>query len=139
MAIYCSQCGEDHPGAANFCMKCGAPLKESFQPSGRPEPQWEYCEIVFDELQAGGITRREIIKFWAQAIGAQGEYNAGEGPEVYADKSGWRRVTKCVGQDRANYMPALNALIGQLSGHGWEPLSNRGSCWFSYKFRRQVR
>jgi len=138
MTIYCSQCGKDHPDDANFCMKCGAPLGEGVQALWQPEPQWEYCEIVFEELRAGGITRREKIQFWAKAIGLQGEYSAGTGPEVYADQTGWRRITSS-GQDQTNYVPALNALIAQLSGQGWEPVPNKGSSWFSYKFRRQVR
>ena len=139
MAIYCSQCGKDHPDDANYCMKCGAPLREDFQAPLQPEPQWEYYEIVFAELRAGGITRQEKIQFWAKAIGPQGEYNAGEGPEVYADQSGYGRITSSVGRDQTNYVPALNALIAQLTGHGWEPLPNKGYYWFNYKFRRQVR
>src|SRR5690242_11197085 len=43
MAIYCPNCGKEHPDDANFCMKCGKPLTTIAQPT--TAPKWEYCEV----------------------------------------------------------------------------------------------
>src|SRR5712691_1182923 len=43
MAIYCMQCGKQHPDDANFCMGCGSPFKTGVQ---SPSMQWEYKNLV---------------------------------------------------------------------------------------------
>ena len=137
MAIYCMQCGKELPDDANFCLKCGKPVGNAAKLTPQPEPQWEYCEIVYAELQAGGILQREKIQFWAKAIGPRGEYTAAEAPEVYADQAGWGRISSS-GRTQSAYLPALNALLTQLSREGWESLPNKGVSWYSYKFRRKL-
>ncbi len=42
MAIYCSQCGKQHPDDANFCMGCGKPFKAGTQSSSM---RWEYKDL----------------------------------------------------------------------------------------------
>jgi hypothetical protein len=47
MAIYCSADGTQHPDDANYCMKCGKPLRPDVAPAAAQVPmRWEYRELV---------------------------------------------------------------------------------------------
>ena len=41
--MFCSTCGTELPDEANFCWKCGQPVKESV--SRAVPAQYEFCEI----------------------------------------------------------------------------------------------
>lgn len=151
MAIFCSKCGKEHPDDANFCMKCGQPLNATSQAAAQPEPQWEYCEVMYF-IESTGNSSRDILfnktyyfnmEVWAEGIGPQGTFNATKGQNFIC-----RMVTHGNPLTPAFYHPesdnpvdveAVNKLVNYLTKEGWEPLPNKGKAWYSYKFRRRVR
>ncbi len=85
MAVYCSQCGREHPDDANFCMMCGKAFKATSMPTTSPSPlfRWEYKDLVvplnFTEQNHGGFVApqaapraNEIILPCLQRAGQEG-------------------------------------------------------------------
>ncbi len=74
MAIYCPQCGREHPDDANFCMKCGKPLKGGATPitQSSPQLQWEYRDHVvplnFTDNGDGGFIAGHAAPYANQTI-----------------------------------------------------------------------
>jgi hypothetical protein len=132
MAIFCAKCGKEHPDDANFCMKCGKPLGEAVQTAAQPEPQWEYCEIVYQDRHEQRLFGEDyFFQFWAKGVGSNGTFNAGEVEETKS----YYGPGQSVQRDR----DLVDRLIKLLTSKGWEVLPNRGDAWFSYKFRRRIR
>lgn len=130
MAIYCMQCGKELPDDANFCLKCGKPVGEAAKPAQQPESRWEYCEIVYQaRWEKHWYGNDHLFQFWAKGIGPNGTFNAGEVEEVKR----WGLFA-----DQLEDQELASRLVKLLVSKGWEPLPNKGSEWFSYKFRRQA-
>ena len=91
----------------------------------------ETCEIVYEEVKWGLINSK--YKFWASAIGPQGSYNAGSSPVFKNERTFGPSST-----DKQS-LNAHNALIQKLIKDGWESTGDRGTAWFNYRFRRQVK
>ena len=126
--MYCSQCGTQLSDDANFCLKCGKPQKPNIQVN---EIKWDTCEIVYDTISKGGLFSNARMKFWADAIGQEGSYNAGVSIlfEQY------------VPPPESNNQRTVNIhrdFIQQLVTDGWEPTGDRGNDWWSYRFRRKA-
>ena len=45
-AMFCSQCGTQHPDDANFCMQCGRAFRDEVAGHGVPKMRWEYQDIT---------------------------------------------------------------------------------------------
>ena len=45
MVIYCSADGTQHPDEANYCMKCGQPLRAGVARATQRPMQWEYKDL----------------------------------------------------------------------------------------------
>ncbi|HEY7355751.1 MAG TPA: zinc-ribbon domain-containing protein [Ktedonobacterales bacterium] len=133
MAIYCSKCGKEHPDDALFCMKCGKPLTAAAQTSSPSEPQWEYCEVVYQTVKMSGWFSNGTVRFWAKAIGPNGEYSAGQSADIALES-----YPTFPHQSQAEVVSTYNAFIGFLSRNGWILLPSKGDEWFSSKFRRKV-
>jgi len=124
------QCGKELPDDANFCLKCGKPIGSTAKPTPEPEPKWEYCEIVYQQrVDKHWYGDSYFIQLWAKGVGPNGTFNAGEVEEIqgYWPDSGESR-----------HQELANRLVKLLTSKGWEPLPNKGTEWYSYKFRRKV-
>jgi len=128
--MYCSNCGTQIAEDANFCSKCGESQTPHIQAE---ELKWETCEIVWEEVSAsfGGLGRITGY-FWAKAIGPNGVYESGR-TQFFKIKGVWS-PDSTYKEDVAVH----NALISQLVKDGWEPTTERGSTWWSHKFRRKA-
>ena len=132
--MFCISCGTHLPDEANFCWKCGKPQKPGIQPN---KPKWETCEIVSEKVRDGGVFSGDYLRFWAEAIGSDGQYSAGEsavfkGPYIVGYPS-------FPNSDDQNTTVAHKTLIQKLVKDGWEPASDRGLNWWNYRFRRRVK
>ena len=135
MSIFCMNCGHELPDDANFCFKCGKPLKSTIQ-SAQPDARWEYCEIV---CKVGGFSGLKSY-FVAQGTGSHGLYIAARSTKTfygidntggdYPDTHAWG------GEKKAK--AALDEMISLLSADGWELTGEKGE-WWEYKYRRLER
>jgi hypothetical protein len=131
--MFCANCGTRLPDDASFCVKCGKPQRPGAQPL-QQQPQWERCQIEWDDL--GGFLTRSA-RFWADAIGPKGSYNAGTSREF--------GLSFFEGHDPRpepydkNHVAALTELVGKLVREGWEPSETQGPAWFSHRFQRRVK
>ena len=123
--MFCSNCGTELPTDAAFCWKCGKPTKPGTRAE---EPKGETCEIVYEEIYHVWYPEH---KFWAQAIGANGRYSAGE---IVFKNNSWNVLS-----DDRKTVAALDSLINKLVQEGWESTGDRGRNWFNHRFRRRVK
>ena len=130
LEMFCSNCGIQLPDDANFCLKCGKPQKAGIQVD---EPKWETCEIKWTSSQRNLIANHKM-QFWADAIGPNGSYNAGESP-IFEHPYSEREPESNNRKDS----DAHKNLISKLVADGWEPTGNRGTAWFSNRFRRRIK
>jgi len=136
MAIYCIHCGTQLPDSASFCLKCGKPVKDAKTLTARTELRWEYCEIVC--IRNGFLGGKSY--FMAQAVGSNGRYEAARSTKPFGTiptTNGDEPETHAWGSEK-KAKAALDEIIATLHSDGWEP-AGKGSEWWEYKFRRQVR
>jgi len=137
MANHCTTCGRELRDEERFCAACGAPVGLSATTSETTVPSqpttYETCEIKWRPMR-GIFTHRFV--FYAEAIGPQGMYNAGESQPVKNMSSPVGGVMHANQQAAERAMPAF---IAQLTSQGWESVPEQGLEWFSYRFRRPVR
>lgn len=96
MAIYCPQCGKELPDDANFCLKCGKPLKGATQPASQAEPRWEY-QVLTTPLSG--------YKYYITSV----PFDAG--------------VPSTKGRNLAQEIEqAVSLLLDRVSLDGWEPV-----------------
>ena len=90
--------------------------------------RYETCQI---ELEVKGFFLRAQSRFWADAIGARGTYNAGTSSWVRgALNDAWRdKTTDSIHRE----------LINKLVQDGWEPTGSTGSHYWQTRFRRPVK
>jgi hypothetical protein len=131
--MYCKACGKQIPDDSSFCSKCGA--SQGASTTVAAEPTWETCEIYFYKTRETSWWGGEDYRFWAEAIGPKGTYNAGHSDEIKKMYAGPGSTDK---KDRAKYDQALAGLVRKLTADGWEPLT-RGEYWYSHRFRRRVK
>ena len=135
--MYCWNCGSQLPDEAIFCHKCGKQQRYGGQQIGssltKDNITLETCEIVFDSTQH--LVAGAIFWFWAKAIGPNGEYSAGNSPQVIV---GSRFFDEPKMNDRQTKM-AHSSLVAALVSDGWEPMPVRGPNWWNYRFQRRAR
>ena len=131
--MYCSACGRELPDDANYCLKCGRPQRDGVRVD---EPIYETCEIDFwDQGKPGGFFRNRTYEtvYWADAMGPEGPYNAGESRAVPGPSTnGWLS-----GPYSDDHYVAWKELVTQLTSDGWESVGP-GGCWYIHRFRRRV-
>jgi len=132
--MFCLTCGTQLPDDANFCHKCGTPIGQT-QSS---KVTWEYCQICWDEEDS--LFSGTQVWFWADAVGPEGKYNAGESPRyrTWGNTRVYGPADLSHKKDRANAEEAHNRLVQMLISDGWEPLPERGEYWWQLRFRRRV-
>ena len=123
--MYCVNCGTELPDEANFCWKCGIAQPGASEVLAH---KWEYCEILAEDASFRFWAR---FRFSAKAVGPQGTYMAARSPETFSSPDPYSSDRK--------HVAACDALVQKLVRDGWEPISEKGPRWYSYKFRRPVR
>ncbi len=87
--------------------------------------QWETCQV-----EAHPTLMNMRVHFTAEALGPRGVYTAATSRGVATASAGT--------DDIKQHGPVVNDLVKTLMAQGWEPISERGPYWFSYRFRRRV-
>jgi zinc-ribbon domain len=131
--MYCANCGKTIPDGAKFCAYCGKSINSSAQET-TDQFSWEYCEIRWNYKQKIFTISAQ---FWAEAIGKNGVYNAGESPkyDITDYRPGGNALFK---NENVKASTAFNTLVNQLISDGWEPTETMGGAW-SKKFRRKIK
>jgi len=89
------------------------------------QDQRETCEIEATYTDA----ERGHARFWANARGPEGPYNAAESAEF---------VCAMPIEDDIQSQECLRELMRELVEHGWEPADDHGAHWYSYRFTRRI-
>ncbi len=136
----CSRCGTEIPDEANFCWQCGMPQHADAEPQAGQD--YETCQIrcslVEDRqefsnwFQSHDWYHGAMFKFWAQAVGPDGEYVVGESPTFRAEP-----VFPPPADDR-RARDVYHTFLMRLVEQGWEPLGVKGDMWFSQQLRRPI-
>src|SRR5205823_2090558 len=113
--------------------KCGTPQQAGVQ-AQTETPQWEYCEIFWEETGYDWSRFSNTVRFWVKSVGPNGSKNIGQTDRVLGvDPFTWS--TK---KTRESQIAAVDELKAKLLRDGWEP-AGKGSDWFDHKFRRRVK
>jgi hypothetical protein len=122
---------------ANFCHKCGHTIKDTKKPVD-DNVEWEYCQIELKYRDDPSYVRRtfpgffnihNVCWFFAEAVGADGKYNAGNSSEF---TSGAKHTKK---ESETKH----SQLIEKLLKEGWVPLPERGDAWWQWRFKRKLK
>lgn len=138
----CKGCGGSFDDSFRFCPYCGRAKPESevikVEINVSSDDKWETCQIrryIYKEEQTYTDVNVEVGYFWADCIGPNGTFSAGESPifdVVYArDKKNYKWKVS-----RSGSTPAHDFLVNQLIKNGWEPDGSFGEEWWQNKFRR---
>jgi hypothetical protein len=95
------------------------------------EARVETCEVKrrFRSERRLLILEDHFATYYAEAIGPNGKYSAGESEEVYLQPgTGWDSY----------HVQAVDRLIDKLARDGWDALA-KGEEWYSYRFRRRAK
>ena len=136
--MYCIHCGASMPEGVKYCPNCGnsqstkpgqeGSLVGKVNPSSNGQPQYEYCEIVF-ESKMGLVFIKG--RFWAKAAGPRGVYPAAVGKK-------WETGAPQDVGNRRKYESACDDMVMMLIKDGWELIPNKGPNYWNFKFRRLV-
>lgn len=142
MAKHCTNCGNELRSGDKFCAECGTAVKNN-NPSQATGDVWEFCDI--DVVDAGDtVFGGSTYKWIASAIGKHGIYEVANSERL----NGWPRGRRVglgqelappTGRELEGYQQELQRFISSLMSDGWQPTQERGTYWYSYKFRRQPR
>jgi hypothetical protein len=132
----CKGCGGSYDNTFQFCPFCGRakPEPESLkvQVSVSLQDKWETCKIYMTKWNNGSIY--VTSQFWAEAIGPNGEYLAGESlPFPYFLNAAYNASYK----GDAGVISAHTFLVNQLAADGWEAIPSGGE-WWQTQFQRQM-
>lgn len=128
--ITCSYC------ETQLAVQSGGDFSELRVAEQRETWQWETCEIVWKKVKSPALFGMHKSKFWADAIGPNGKYNAGESP-VFEHRWGYPGQDDDPGYKQT--IDALNTLINSLVSAGWQPTGDRGNNIWNNRFRRCVK
>jgi hypothetical protein len=117
--MFCMNCGKELPPDAQFYSKCGKPIGGA---ESQEATRWETCEIIY-------TLEHSRVKLWARAVGANGEYNAGESPT-------WSSMGAPVRTSQID-RTAHKDLVDKLVRDGWQHVGTVGE-WYNDRFRRPV-
>jgi hypothetical protein len=131
----CKGCGASYDDKHEFCSYCGRakpePESAKVQVSISFQDKWETCRIYTESWEEPNYY--SVNKYWAEAIGPNGKYLAGE-------SSPFRYYFGSTLYQKKGYTgagPAHNFLVNQLASDGWEAI-NSGGEWWETQFRRRV-
>lgn len=119
--MFCVSCGKELPDDANFCLKCGKPLRGGTQAGQEKAEQWEVCQIETKLVKKPGFFAAGKSVYYADAVGPKGTYVAGQSPE-----------------DEGTTDKGLDILVNQLVQEGWEYVGTYAFANWTKKFRRRV-
>ena len=126
--MFCKSCGKDLPDDANFCLRCGRPMRSEAHASIPAiqvvSPQWETCEIKDRLVQKPGWNTNAICIYYAEASGPTGIYEVAQSPPYEAG--------------RPDAQTSLDVLINQLMSEGWEYGGSYAAVCWAKTFRRLV-
>lgn len=141
----CLGCGGSFDDSFGFCPYCGRakPKPEAVEVNVNISyaDKWETCRIA--RYSFSQKTDRELETatdegyFWADAIGPQGSYGAGQSP-IYKTVFKWNKKTEKWGIQWSGMRTSYDFLIGQLVKDGWESAGSGGSDWWQGQFRRRL-
>ena len=126
--MYCSACGTELPKDANFCYRCGKPVKQNAQ----AKVEWEYCQIEWDEEDGWGS---KPFWFWAKAVGPDGVYSAGE---PFKRKPSFIEMLPPESSN-PKVQEMHEQLVEKLIKDGWEIVPERGNAWWQLRLRRTIK
>jgi ribosomal protein L40E len=130
--MFCIECGTELPDEAKFCFKCGKPTAGG---ESKQKAEQETCEIVYEITgEKHGIYPRTLLRFKAQAKGAEGEYCAGISNEFEANLFDYPGSPE---KKSKKHKAALDSLSEKLKQAGWQAEDHKGPEWFSLRFRRE--
>ncbi len=118
--MFCPHCGRELPAEASFCPHCGRAQRFDSADAGMT---WETCEILYAQSIRVLITCR----FWARALGPQGEFCAGE-------SASW--TARYPASNDPEALIAHRQLVQRLLAAGWKPVG-RGFLWYNDRFERR--
>src|SRR5947209_1937589 len=130
--MYCISCGTQLPDDATFCLKCGTPQGAGVQ-ARTGVPQWETCEILWEETGYDWSRFSNTIRFWVQRIGP-------DGTKTIAATERLAAPSPNIGLKKTQQMlyDAVDQLKAKLLSDGWEP-TGQGIPWYSLTFRRRFK
>ena len=145
----CTACGRALWGGDRYCSACGTPTGAgtTASPLRAQHTRWEYCHITcyttrfwHPQQHFVGVKQYQT-HFIASGIGPHGLFQVPEldypGHVHYGSDDEVVERGRAVAGTRANVV-AVHALVKALTDRGWEPLPEKGRCWYSYTFRRQT-
>lgn len=130
--MFCIHCGSQLPDGSVFCSKCGKPQQHGIQNIAQPEPSWEVCEIMFNKRHEG--FHGPIFWFYAEVLGSKGLTIIGKTREV----PGGSQFFEFPKNTDRMAVDIHTKLVTDLLAEGWEPVSEKGLTWWSYRFRRKA-
>lgn len=139
----CKGCGGSFDDSFRFCPYCGQAKPEpdviKVEVSVSSDDKWETCQIrryIYKEERVYEDVEVEEGYFWADGIGPNGTFSAGESPifdVVYVkDKKTYKWNVS-----RSGSTPAHDFLVNRLIKNGWEPDGSFGEKWWQNQFRRR--
>jgi len=133
----CKGCGGSYDNNFQFCPHCGRakPEQESLkvQVSVSLQDKWEICKIYMGNWN-DGLGVFEIRQFWAEAIGPNGKYLAGES-EAFRH---YLNPNYSAAYHEDTYVDRYHTvLVNRLATDGWEAIPSSGE-WWQIQFRRRV-
>ena len=132
--MFCIHCGTQIPDESVFCPKCGKPQKQDIQSnkSVEPEPSWEVCEIMYGKRHAG--FQGPMFWFYAEVLGSKGLTTIGKTRELH----GGSQFFEFPKSSDKMAVDIHTKLVNELLFDGWEPVTERGLTWWSYRFKRKA-
>lgn len=129
--MYCAYDGTSHADDAQFCVKCGRPLRGEAGPTHQPRPmRVETCMIRARDGSKWNTGK--MFEFYAEAMSPKGgRFVAGVSKNFGCDR--WGNLTA----DNKDGQRALNDLIQKLMADGWKPTGSVGQSWYNHSFERE--
>jgi len=121
--MLCQKCGTQVPDRANYCWKCGKPVRPGIKET--EEERWETCEVVYQNGE-----NNESSCFAAKAIGLYGVYIFGTSSAFHSTQDPDHRNN--------DHTAKLDLLINRLVEAGWELVPDHGPDWWNHRFRRRI-
>ena len=141
--MFCPNCGKTVPNDVNYCAYCGTPLKDDLTPRSTAKVEWEICEIEEKKIKQGSLFGKgpENV-FIVKAIGPEGVNIIKQSRTFNLTPSIHNPSDSYVQNEMKKWseicVATLNTIISELTTDGWEPVAEKGTYWYSYKFRRPV-
>lgn len=144
--MFCMNCGQELPDDASYCLRCGKGQKGNVSSA---KQDYETYEILWNTFKTPANLGKKFGRgkgiFYAEAIGPNGRYCAGESPPyqgiTYEGEpwySGGPISSKKLSLEaEASASAAFDELVKKLSAEGWEFVRTEDDWWYK-RFRRKL-